>query len=207
MLWGGVGVIKLKPYEKKLKKNVEEIFADEKMIGYKRHTFRVVELCRYIGKNEGANLEILIPAAYLHDIGRVILKDLKGHVEKSVYLAKILLKNIKHYEKFIQKIIIVIKEHHNDILPSTLEGKIVYDADKLELVGEVGITRWFMSVAENLTPKKAADEYLSLLKMVRKNRETFFITKTGKKLGDKAFYYSIDFCNKLLERLNIDKIK
>lgn len=194
----------MREYETKLKAIVGEMFADEKMVEYKRHTFRVVELCKHIGQKEGANMEILIPAAYLHDIGRVILKDIKGHVEKSVYLSEMLLKNLKYNEELIKQVIVAIEDHHkNDTVPRTLEGKILYDADKLEIVGELGIARWFMGAAGNLTLKEAAEKYISLAKIATKNRETFFITPTGKELGDKEFHYSLEFCKKLLEKEKI----
>lgn len=189
----------MREYETKLKAIVVEMFVDEKMVEYKRHTFRVVELCKHIGQKEGANIEILIPAAYLHDIGRVILKDIKGHVRKSVYLAEMLLRNLKYNEESIKQVIAAIEDHHNnDIVPRTLEGKILYDADKLEIIGEYGITRWFMGAAGNLMLKEAAEKYISLAKIATKDRETFFITQTGKELGDKKFYYSLEFCKKLL---------
>jgi uncharacterized protein len=194
----------MRDLETKLKAIVDEMFADEKMAEYKRHTLRVVRLCKYIGQKERANMEVLIPAAYLHDIGRVILKDIKGHVEKSVYLAKVLLKNLEYDEELIKQVIIAIEDHHkNDTVPRTLEGKVLYDADKLEIVGELGIARWFMGAAGNLTLKEAAEKYIRLAKISTKDRETFFITPTGKKLGDNEFHYSLEFCKKLLEKEKI----
>jgi len=194
----------MREYETKLKAIVSEIFADKRMVEYKHHTFRVVKLCKYIGQKEGANMEILIPAAYLHDIGRVILKDIKGHVEKSVYLARTLLKDLGYSEELIKHVIVAIEDHHkNDTIPRTLEGRILYDADKLEIVGELGIARWFMGAAGNLTLKEAAEKYISLAKIATKDRETFFITPTAKEMGDKEFYYSLEFCKKLLEKEKI----
>ena len=54
------------------------------------HTKRVYDLCMKIGKAEGANLDALGIAAYLHDIGRPFQDMAKGkicHAEKGAELA------------------------------------------------------------------------------------------------------------------------
>lgn len=185
--------------EIRLRSIVDSLFSTEEMAEYKNHTFRVVEKCKYISQKEDADNRILVPAGYLHDIGRIVLTDIKGHVEKSVFLSNIILRHLGYDEESIRLICIAIEDHHkNDVLPRTLEGKILYDADKLEIVGEYGIARWFVG---NLTIKEAAEKYLALAKVATINRETFFITKTGKQLGNKAFHFSVEFCKKVLEEL------
>ena len=169
---------------------------------YKNHTFRVVKICKHIGSKEGANMDILISAAYFHDIGRIIRKDIRGHVEKSVFLANIILKEWGYNDDIIEQIIIAIEDHHkNDVLPRNIEGKILYDADKLEIVGELGIARWFFGAGSYLSLEDAAKKYLSIATTATKERETFFITPSGKQLGDNAFYYSLEFCKKILDEV------
>jgi len=51
-----------------------ENFVRERMINDTlydfEHVLRVVRMCEFIGTKEGANLDVLIPAAYFHDISR-----------------------------------------------------------------------------------------------------------------------------------------
>ena len=63
-----------------IKKIAHDLLAsDESSHGWD-HAERVWNLCRHIGRAEGADLEILRPAAYLHDIGRPEEKASGGEV-------------------------------------------------------------------------------------------------------------------------------
>jgi HD superfamily phosphodiesterase len=44
------------------------------------HTERVYRLCMHIGQVEGADLEVLAVAAYLHDVGRSYEDESKGAI-------------------------------------------------------------------------------------------------------------------------------
>ena len=58
------------------------------------HTERVYNLCMSLGKVEGADLEILKIAAYLHDVGRPYEDRSKGkvcHAQKGAEIARTLL--------------------------------------------------------------------------------------------------------------------
>ena len=58
------------------------------------HTQRVYNLCMHIGQVEGADLEALEIAAYLHDVGRTYEDDSRGeicHAEKGAEMAHELL--------------------------------------------------------------------------------------------------------------------
>lgn len=55
------------------------------------HTLRVYNLCLHIGQKEGADLDVLSIAAYLHDIGRTHQDQSKGticHAEKGAEIAR-----------------------------------------------------------------------------------------------------------------------
>jgi len=54
------------------------------------HTLRVFRLCRRIGSKEGADMDVLLAAAYLHDIGRGFQDASQGavcHAQKGVEIA------------------------------------------------------------------------------------------------------------------------
>lgn len=106
--------------------------------GYE-HTQRVVELCKVIGLELGANMEILIPAAILHDIGRPMDK----HASESAVQAKKILENNGLNPMVIDEIIHAIEVHSfsGGGEAKTLEAKILSDADKLDAIGAIGVYR------------------------------------------------------------------
>jgi uncharacterized protein len=116
------------------------------------HTERVTGLCRIIGKCEHADLDILIPAALLHDIARPLEKE-KGlpHEMEGARMAEAYLVSINYHPEFIPAISAAIRSHRfrSDEKPATPEAKILSDADKLDALGAVGIARTFMRAAEH----------------------------------------------------------
>jgi uncharacterized protein len=117
------------------------------------HTQRVYDLCMRIGKVEGADLDILGIAAYLHDIGRPFQDRAKGrvcHAEKGAELAAEILKNINMPDESRKNIIHAIRTHRfrGKNIPETIEAKVLFDADKLDSIGAVGIGRAFLFAGE-----------------------------------------------------------
>lgn len=116
------------------------------------HTFDhieyVVNLAKKIGKAEGADLGILVPAAYFHD---VVFRGKKfvNHTERSVYEAEKFLKRLGVTETDIHKIREVIvsssyESYKKGIKPKSLEAKVLRDSDWLEAMGARGIGRAFV---------------------------------------------------------------
>ena len=113
------------------------------------HVERVVKNALRIGKAEKADLFVLEIAAILHDIGREHEIKSKGklcHAKKGAELAVDILKNHGVSGDDIQKITHCIGSHRNktSLKPQSLEAKILFDADKLDAIGAVGIGRVFM---------------------------------------------------------------
>ncbi|MFA5087161.1 MAG: HD domain-containing protein [Candidatus Paceibacterota bacterium] len=112
------------------------------------HVERVRNLALKIGKKEKANLSIIEVAAYLHDIGRKEEMDTKGkicHAEKGKELAEEILSKYDLDKETVENIKHCILSHRyrNNHMPETIEAKVLYDADKLDSIGAVGIGRDF----------------------------------------------------------------
>lgn len=128
-------------------------FADAKYSHDWEHTERVYRLCMHIGRVEGADLEVLAIAALLHDIGRAIQDTSRGtlcHAEQGARIAEeILEKHIMPLEKK-ENIIhcIVSHRYRNSHHPQSLEAKVLFDADKLDAIGAVGIARAYLFAGE-----------------------------------------------------------
>ena len=113
------------------------------------HTERVHKTALYIGRLMGARLDVLSAAALLHDIGRKYETMEQGkicHAEKGAELARDILKKLDFSQQLIDKIAHCIEAHRyrGNTRPQTLEAKILYDADKLDSIGAVGIGRAFL---------------------------------------------------------------
>ena len=113
------------------------------------HTERVHKTVLHIGRLMGAKLDVLSGAALLHDIGRRYETREQGkicHAEKGAELGRDILQKLNFPPSFIDEVAHCIESHRyrGDKIPRTLEAKILYDADKLDSIGAVGIGRAFL---------------------------------------------------------------
>ena len=117
------------------------------------HTERVLELCLRIGRQEKADLEVLRLAAILHDIGREA-EDKSGgrlcHGARGAVLAAGILKRHGLERDTISRVVHCIAAHRfrGRQEPESLEAKVLFDADKLDSIGAVGIGRAFLFAGE-----------------------------------------------------------
>ena len=117
------------------------------------HTRRVYNLCMHIGSVEKADMEVLKIAAYLHDVGRPQQDASRGaicHAEKGAEIAQALLKRYPLTERRKRNIIHAIGAHRfrGNTRSETLEAKVLFDADKLDAIGAIGIGRAFQFAGE-----------------------------------------------------------
>jgi len=120
------------------------------------HVMRVYNLCLTIAKHENnVDLEVLKIAALLHDIARKEeVLDSSGNTDHAVLGAEIaekILKDLGFTEDKISKIkhCIACHRYRGTNKPETVEAKILFDADKLDSIGAIGIARSFCWQGEN----------------------------------------------------------
>ncbi|MHA2312935.1 MAG: HD domain-containing protein [Candidatus Thorarchaeota archaeon] len=132
-------------YEKKIDAFVKQemIRSDAGAHAYD-HVKRVFSISLRMGKALGADLRILGAAALLHDIGRVYEKE-RGisHSILSGDMSEGILTEVGFSQAEIEKVRDVIRTHRfsEDLTPTSLEGEILSDADKLDALGAIGIVR------------------------------------------------------------------
>ncbi len=110
------------------------------------HVHRVWQLAKRIGRKEKADMFVVQLAALLHDIADYKLHG--GDENIGPKTAEKWLKGLDVDEKTIAKVVEIVgginfkgaKVKHD---LKTLEGKIVFDADKLDAIGAIGIARTF----------------------------------------------------------------
>jgi len=183
------------------------------------HVERVYNLAVRITKTEKADLGIVKITSLLHDIGRKEEMQSKGkicHAEKAVELAEKILEKYSLDKEIKENILHCILSHRfrNNHKPKTIEAKILFDADKLDSIGAVGIGRDFLFAGSSgsnclytgrekqlvknareysYTKEDSAllEYYFKLVKVKSK-----IITKTGKKIAKERHEYMVNFFKK-----------
>jgi uncharacterized protein len=184
------------------------------------HTQRVYNLCMHIGKKENANLEILKLAALLHDIARLKEDKSNGkvcHAEEGSIMAKEILKKYNLDDGIIEQVAHCIKSHRfrGNNLPKTKEAKVLFDADKLDSIGAVGIGRSFLFAGEigaklhdkNVNTKKEAayskddTAYREFIVKLQKIKDRM-LTNEGKRLAEERHIFMVNFFKRLNDEVN-----
>lgn len=111
------------------------------------HVKRVVSIATKIAREENAVMEIVTPAAWLHDLVN-LPKDHPNRKKASTLAADealIFLREVNYPEKYLEGIHHAICAHSfsGGITPATLEARIVQDADRLDALGAIGLARLF----------------------------------------------------------------
>lgn len=113
------------------------------------HIMRVYKNARIIGQEEGADMQVLLLAALLHDVGSEKKNSSKrGESEKQGKSAvEAFLESIGLEEAAREKVLYAIDVHRfsRGIVPVTLEARILQDADRLDALGAIGIARVFLT--------------------------------------------------------------
>jgi uncharacterized protein len=112
-----------------------------------QHIMRVYRNAELIGKEEGADMQVLLASALLHDLvvyPKGSSKRSKSSDDSADLAEKILAKRGWPKDR-IDKVSYCIRTHSYSkrIVPSTLEGKVLQDADRLDALGAVGVARTF----------------------------------------------------------------
>ena len=114
----------------------------------REHVYRVLYNALEIAKGEDVDYDILIAACLLHDIGRIdqVKDPTLCHAEVGSEKAYHFLLEIGMAESFAAQVRHCILTHRfrKNLLPQTLEAKILFDADKLDVTGAIGIARTLM---------------------------------------------------------------
>ncbi len=108
------------------------------------HTMRVFHLASAIAVKENANLAVVQLAALLHDVDDS--KLFGGSIGQSENARRFLTENdcpIKTMESICHIISEISFKGIDTVVPDSIEGKIVQDADRLDAIGAIGIARAF----------------------------------------------------------------
>lgn len=119
------------------------------------HVIRVYNLAIKLAEDKKVDLNVIKAAALLHDIGGAReMNDPSGetdHAIESAKMSKPILKKLGCSDEKIKHILdcIISHRYRTENKPKTLEAQIIFDADKLETVGAIGIARAMVWVGRN----------------------------------------------------------
>lgn len=185
------------------------------------HVLRVKAMAERIGKSEGADLEIIEAAAFLHDSRGASPEEggkarKEHHIASAEFAGEVLTDKGWSIDR-IQAVQHCIRAHrfrHNGERPESLEAQCLFDADKLDVLGAVGAARTIAyavlagqpvlsepsqqfletGVKEPGEPHSSYHEYLFKL---RKVKDQLF-TNTGKLIAEDRNAFLTEFYTRLL---------
>lgn len=130
-----------------LKLEVEKMLAGRDPAHDYAHIMRVYRAAEHIGREEGADMEVLLASALLHDL--IVYpkgsEERSRSADESAGLAEKMLAARGWPRDRIDKVSYCIRTHSysKNLDPETLEAKILQDADRLDALGAIGVARTF----------------------------------------------------------------
>ncbi len=122
------------------------------------HVERVYKLALRIAGEVGqpVDLDVLRAAALLHDVARAMEDEglVDDHAREGARIAHEILRRVGFPRDKIEKVAYCIEVHRfkSGVKPETIEAQILQDADRLDMLGAVGIARVFARAGWSNTP-------------------------------------------------------
>lgn len=186
----------------------------------KDHVYRVLHSALIIARQEaGVDADVLIAACLLHDVGRPeqIADPSRCHAQVGAEKAYDFLLSLGWTEEKAEHVRRCIRSHRyrRSDPPESIEAKILYDADKLDVTGAVGIARTLMyngalnepmyaTLADGSILPGAAEEPDSFLREYRFKLENVydrFLTQTGSEMAAARKAAAAEFVAHLLSEV------
>lgn len=195
-------------------------YTDEDPVHDFSHIERVYCLAERLAMEEGANIKIVRAAALLHDAkGSTSGQDSrKEHHLASADFAREILTAEGWEEESIAAVQHCIRAHRfragaRDEAPQSLEAKILFDADKLDVIGAIGVARviayavlagtpiftqpsqQFIQTGKEELNEKHSTYHEFIFKLVKIKERMF--TRGGKALAEERHAYIVEYYQRL----------
>ncbi len=184
------------------------------------HITRVERLAKRIGKEEGADMDVVEAMCLLFDIARLSEDEgeVEDHAEAGSEIAKQILEEIGFPKDKIENVCHAIYVHRKskNRVPKTIEAKILQDADYLDALGAVDVARVIASSIQTKKFRKPlyVDEYVGESYKDGKSISTIhyflhklehpklqpsnFHTALGRKLAKERFRFMKEFTERFI---------
>jgi len=188
------------------------------------HIQRVYWMAEKIGSAEGADMEIVHAAALLHDAEDSAPggdgSERANHHNASAIFARRILEAEGWGEERIASVQHCIRAHRfrgKEEAPSTIEAKVIFDSDKLDVLGAVGVARTiayavldhkpvysepsqqFIQTGKEF-PGELHSSYHEYLFKLSKVKDRLF-TATGKKIAEIRHAFLVEYYERLANEM------
>ena len=199
--------------------NAREWYVNTDAVHDFSHIERVYRMASRLARAEGADLEIVLAAALLHDAdGTTPGSDVRRehHLRSADFAAAVLSREGWPEDKImaVQHCIRAHRYRDDSEPPQTIEARVLFDADKLDVLGAIGAVRAVVYAALAGTPfytepsarflesgvespgelHSAYHEYLFKLRNVEKR----LYTQTAREIARQRGQYLEEFFNQLI---------
>ena len=171
-------------YQKRSKKDRANLARYLAGVDYRwHHTLRVTQFGKIIAENEAVDVELIVAACLLHDIAwfDTTAENSRDHGRIGAEKAQPILENLGYRSNSIKNICYSIASHVDEDDPSTIEAKIVSDADEVDRFGPYRILQWCYSDIKDY--EKLATKLSERIRRLEQYRdENPLFTSTGRQL-------------------------
>lgn len=164
-----------------------------------KHVERVCKIAAMLAEKENADPELVQFGSLLHDIGRTVGEP---HNETGAELAREILEGMNYPPEKIEKIAKIVLRHRQSLghILESVEERIVWDADKIDLIGVTGVLRVFhWAGAMKIS-------FLEEVEWCRERQTTFYDllkTETAKKIAKTRYENMMHFLKVLDDELSL----
>ncbi len=155
----------------KIRMAMEDYFGeDRRRIG---HALKVAGFAEKILQHEPGNRELVLAAAYLHDIGIHEAERKHGSAAGNLQeiegppIARAVLSSLGYDKGFIEEVCEIIASHHSPGELDTDNFRVIWDAD------------WLVNIPDEMD--------LDDIEKLEKSIERIFMTSTGRKLAEEEY--------------------
>ena len=174
------------------------------------HVMRVYRLAERIGQEEGADMDALRTACLLHDIARADQDAgrIKNHAAEGASRVRDVLAG--QPPEFVEAVSQAIATHSfrdGNAVPESLEAKILFDADKLDAIGAIGVARAFTfggGRGRKLWAPLSSEEHTAYTEYdvkLRKIKDRLF-TPTARAIAEERHAFMAEFFDRLTREVN-----
>jgi len=148
------------------------------------------------------DMEALEIACHIHDLSQSYEGKKADHVANSMTEGEKSLRKVNYPEDRIHQVLQIISEHSSEDIktPSSIEAKILFDADKLDGLGAIGIARVFALCGQQ---GLSIDETVEWYRAKIKKAIPYMQTEIGKEIAEKQLKYVNSFLEKIEEEKTI----
>lgn len=189
------------------------------------HVLRVVAMAGHLARLEGADLEVVRTAALLHDISRLddssLLMQADPQTDHAVLAARAVRQILAgEPPEFVDAVAHAIEAHRfrNNIEPQTLEARVLFDADKLDSIGAIGVARAFAyagtlgnplwgDVPEDYAPQARDKTHTPRheFEMKLKRVKDRLYTASGRRIAEERHAFMVAFFDEMGEEVRGEK--